>query len=43
MNYSKNYLGKKEQKKKDNKGIRKIKNLFENYILKIGEYNKKDE
>ena len=31
--YSKIYSGKKEEKKKDNKGIREIKNSFENCIL----------
>ena len=38
--YSKNYSGKKEEKKKDNKGIREIKNLL---YIKFGEYNKKEE
>ena len=41
--YSKNYSRKKNEKKKDNKGIREIKNFFKNYIFKFGEYNKKDE
>ena len=38
--YSKIFSGKKEEKKKDNKGIREIKNLL---YIKFGEYNKKEE
>ena len=41
--YSKNYSGKKEEKKKDNKGIREIKNFIRELYIKLGEYNKKDE
>ena len=33
--YSNNYSGKKEEKKKDNKGIEKLNNLLENYILNL--------
>ncbi len=40
--YSKNYSGKKEEKKKDNKGIREIKKFIRE-LIKFGEYNKKDE
>ena len=41
--YSKNYTGKKEEKKKDNKGIRGIKKFVLELYIKFGEYNKKDE
>ena len=40
---SKNYSGKKEEKKKDNKGIREIKNFIQELYFKFGEYNKKVE
>ena len=41
--YSKNYSGKKEEKKKDNKGIREITNFIKQLYIIFGEYNKKDE
>ena len=41
--YSKNYSGKKEEKKKDNKEIREIKKFIRELYIKFGEYNKKDE
>ena len=41
--YSKIYSGKKEEKKKDNKGIREIKNFILELYIKFGEYNKKDK
>ena len=41
--YSKNYSGKKEEKKKDYKGIRAIKKFIRELYIKFGEYNKKDE
>ena len=41
--YSKNYWGKKEEKKKDNKGIREITNFIKELYIIFGEYNKKDE
>ena len=41
--YSKNYSGKKDEKKKDNKGIREIKKFIRELYIKFGEYNKKDE
>ena len=41
--YSKNYSGKKEEKKKDNKGIREIKKIIWKFYIKFGEYNMKDE
>ena len=41
--YSKNYSGKKEEKKKDNKGIREIKKFIRELYIKFGEYNKQDE
>ena len=41
--YSKNYSGKKEEKKKDNKEIREIKKFIRGLHIKFGEYNKKDE
>ena len=39
--YSKNYSGKKEEKKKDNKGSRETKNVSENYILNLENIIKK--
>ena len=41
--YSKNYSGKKDEKKKDNKGIREIKKFIKELYIKFGEHNKKDE
>ena len=41
--YSKNYSGKKDEKQKDNKGIREIKKYIKELYIKFGEYNKKDE
>ena len=41
--YSKNYSGKKEEKKKDNKGIEKLKNFIWELYIKLREYNKKDD
>ena len=41
--YSKNYSGKKDEKKKDNKGIREIKKFIKELYIKFGEYNIKDE
>ena len=41
--YSKNYSGKKKEKKKDNKGIREIKKFIRELYIKFGEYNKKVE
>ena len=43
MFYSKNYSGKKEEKKNDNKGIREIIKFIRLLYIKFGEYNKKDE
>ena len=41
--YSKIYSGKKEEKKKDNKGIRKIKKFIRELYIKFVEYNMKNE
>ena len=41
--YSKNYSGKKEEKKKDNKGIREIKEFIQELYFKFEEHNMKDE
>ena len=43
MFYSKHYSGKKEEKKKDYKGIREIKKFIRELYIKFGEYNKIDE
>ena len=41
--YSKNYSGKKEEKKKDNNGIREIKKCIRELYIKFEELNKNDE
>ena len=41
--YSKIYSGKKEEKKKDNKGIREIKEFIQELYFKFEEHNMKDE
>ena len=41
--YSKNYSRKKDEKNKDNKGIREIKKFIKELYIKFGEYNIKDE
>ena len=41
--YSKIYSGKKEEKKKDNKGIREIKKFIQELYIEFREYSKKDE
>ena len=41
--YSKIFSGKKEEKKKDNKGIREIKKFIRELYIKFGEYNMKNE
>ena len=38
--YSKNYSGKKEEKKKDNNGIREIKKCIRELYIKFEELNK---